>query len=121
MSIESKLREYIQKLSDPASINQLFTQDIIQKYTDYETAEDFFFTLGVTDQETYDIWADNPSDSLIRVSTSLNSWDELFVIAAKELARTRQLMLREGRSTELNFSNETPFAKITINVSFHAA
>ncbi len=119
MSIESKLREYAAKLGGNVSLNRLFPRSFVQRHSQFESIESLFSQAGIINQESFDAWHDSVgADSYISSKTDFDSWNEMLASAAKEFAKTKQIMLREGTWTDETFDSGILFDDIHIFLNF---
>lgn len=120
MSLNDVLQEFMRKLSGPAYIEDLFTDEFVQAHTRTTSIRDLLSPEGVTDQTAFDTWTKNAADVFCENNTDFNSYSDMENAAAKELLSVRQQRSNDGQSITKVPINKDPFSLITIEINYIA-
>lgn len=120
MSLNDVLQEFMRKLSGPAYIEDLFTDEFIQAHTNVTSVRDLLGPAGVTDQATFDTWTKSGADIFCKNNTDFGSYSDMENAAAKQLLPVRKQRVNDGESTTKVPVDNDPFSLITIEVNYIA-
>ena len=120
MSLNDILQDFMRKLSGPAYIEDIFTDEFIQAHTNATSIRDLLSSTGVTDQTTFDTWTRSDADVFCANHTDFNSSSDMENAAAKHLLPTRKQRANDGESITKVPINNDPFSLITIEVNYIA-
>ncbi len=120
-SIMKKIEKASKALSGDVSINTLFPADFVQRHSSFSDIQALLTPAQIVDQSSYDTWTNGEPDEYIKNSTDFSSWGEMFTTAAKEFARRKQEMLRNGTWVEETFDSASSFYNICIHINFNVA
>ena len=117
--VMKKLKEFAEKISGPASIEQVFPDRFITEFTDSKTAREFFADFGVVDQQKFDELENNPNtealaNKYIKEHSQFDCYSEFFQTAAKALAGAR----KEGLDLKPNPPTGDAFSDILVDIHF---
>lgn len=120
MSLNDILQDFMRKLSGPAYIEDLFTNEFVQSHTNATSIKDLLGREGIVDQTTFDKWVKGDADAFCQDNTDFASYGAMENAAAKELLNVRKQRSNNGEAITKPPVDQNPFSLISIEVNYVA-
>src|SRR5690606_33832611 len=88
-NLEKEILRKAKALEGNVTLDELFTDDFMQRYSRYETMSSFFSACGISSAEEFQAFPDAKLDVFVKANSDFKSWEEMKSTAAAEYAKRK--------------------------------